>query len=180
MFKFIKMHIPDIVLIEPQVLADTRGEFLEFFKMSEFQTQGISVNWAQTIYSKSRKNVLRGLHYQLPPQSQAKLVSVVSGEIFDVAVDIRRRSPTYGKFVSERLSGTNKKMFFIPEGFAHGFCVLSDEAEVIYHLSSEYVPELERNILWSDPTIAIPWPINNPLLSQKDSKGPSLAEANIK
>ena len=175
-FKFSRMKIPDVVLIEPRILSDSRGFFVELFKVSEFQANGVPVAFVQANHSRSQKNVLRGLHYQLKPKAQAKLISVVHGEIFDVAVDIRRESPTYGQWVADRLSETNKKMFFIPEGFAHGFCVLSDEAEIIYYCSEEYAPELERTILWNDPAIAIAWPVKEPLLSAKDSAGMTISK----
>ena len=176
-FKFSKMNIPDVVLIEPRIFSDSRGFFMELFKASEFQANGLPMAFIQVNHSRSQKNVLRGLHYQLNPKAQAKLISVIHGEIFDVAVDIRRNSPTYGQWVADRLSGANKRMLFIPEGFAHGFCVLSDEAEVIYYCSREYAPDLERSILWNDPTIAISWPVKEPLLSSKDSGGSFLSRA---
>jgi dTDP-4-dehydrorhamnose 3,5-epimerase len=176
-FKFSRMSIPDVVLIEPQVFSDPRGFFVELFKASEFQANGVPTAFVQVNHSLSKKNVLRGLHYQLNPKAQAKLISVVRGEIFDVTVDIRRGSPTYGQWTADRLSGANKKMLFIPEGFAHGFCVLSDEAEVIYYSSREYAPQLERNILWNDPRIGIVWPVKGPLLSSKDAGGAFLSGA---
>jgi len=168
------MSIPDVVLIEPRVISDSRGFFIELFKITEFKAYGISATFAQVNHAQSQKNVLRGLHYQLPPKAQAKLISVVRGKIFDVAVDIRQGSPTYGQWTSEILSSDNKKMLYIPEGFAHGYCVLSDNADIIYYSSNEYAPHLERNILWNDPAIAIEWPIKDPLLSLKDSKGVKL------
>jgi len=169
--KFLRMNIPDVVLIEPRIFSDSRGFFVELFKSSDFQANGVTTNFVQVNNSRSQKNVLRGLHYQMAPKPQAKLISVVHGEIFDVAVDIRRGSPTYGKWTGERLSAINKRMLFVPEGFAHGFCVLSDEAEVIYYCSREYAPDLERSILWNDPTIAIDWPVKEPVLSIKDAGG---------
>ena len=176
-FKFSRTNVPDIVLIEPRIFSDTRGFFVELFKSSDFQANGVPTNFVQVNNSRSQRNVLRGLHYQMAPKPQAKLISVVYGEIFDVAVDIRRGSPTYGKWAGERLSATNKRMLFIPEGFAHGFCVLSDEAEVIYYCSREYAPDLERSILWNDPTIAIDWPVKEPVLSAKDAGGLVLSKA---
>jgi len=176
-FKFLKTSIPDVAVIEPKMFFDPRGSFGELFKASDFAANNIPASFVQVNHSCSGKNVLRGLHYQLNPKAQAKLISVVHGEIFDVTVDIRRGSPTYGKWVAEHLSESNKRMLFIPEGFAHGFCVLSQEAKVIYYCSSEYAPDLERSILWNDPAIAIPWPVKEPLLSVKDSKGAFLNEA---
>jgi len=175
--KFTRMNIFDVVLIEPRIFSDPRGFFVELFKVSDFQANDVPLTFVQVNNSRSQKNVLRGLHYQMAPKPQAKLISVVHGEIFDVAVDIRRGSPTYGQWVAERLSATNKRMLFIPEGFAHGFCVLSDEAEVIYFCSREYAPDLERSILWNDPTIAIAWPVKEPVLSVKDAGGSLLMKA---
>jgi len=176
-FKFSRMSISEVVLIEPRIFSDSRGYFMELFKASAFQANGLLTSFVQVNNSRSKKNVLRGLHYQLHPKAQAKLISVVHGEIFDVAVDIRRGSPTCGQWVADRLSAINKRMLFVPEGFAHGFCVLSDEAEVIYHCTKEYAPDLERTILWNDPEIAITWPIKEPLLSIHDSKGTFLSDA---
>jgi dTDP-4-dehydrorhamnose 3,5-epimerase len=176
-FKFLKLNIPDVVLVEPKIFPDSRGFFVELFKASEFQANNVPAVFLQVNHSRSQKNVLRGLHYQLNPKAQAKLISVVHGEIFDVVVDIRRGSSTYGQWAGERLSEDNKRILFIPEGFAHGFCVLSDEADIIYYCSREYAPDLERNILWNDPAIAIEWPLKEPLLSAKDSKGSFLSAA---
>ena len=176
-FKFLKMSIPEVVLIEPRVFFDSRGFFVELFKASDFQANNIPITFVQVNHSRSQKNVLRGLHYQLNPKAQAKLISVVHGEIYDVAVDIRRGSPTFGHWVAERLSETNKKMLFIPEGFAHGFCVLSDTAEIVYYCSKEYAPESERTILWHDPMVGISWPVKEPVLSPKDAGGSFLALA---
>ena len=175
-FKFSTMIIPDVVLIEPKIFSDSRGLFVELFKASEFQANNVPAAFVQVNHSRSQKNALRGLHYQLNPKAQAKLISVVRGEIFDVAVDIRRGSPAYGQWAAENLSETDKRMLFIPEGFAHGFCVLSDMAEIIYYCSREYAPESERTILWNDPAIAVPWPVKVPLLSAKDSKGSLLSD----
>jgi len=149
---------------------------MENYKYSEFADFGIKDKFVQDNHSKSVKNVLRGLHFQMLPKAQAKLVRCVKGEIFDVAVDIRKNSPTYGKWVGEILSEENKKMFFLPVGFAHGFCVLSDEAEIIYKSSDEYSPENERAIAWNDPTININWPIKNPIVSEKDAENDLLRE----
>jgi dTDP-4-dehydrorhamnose 3,5-epimerase len=177
-FRFKKTDIADVILIEPQIFSDDRGFFLEITKSSEFQRWGINKPFVQVNHSRSKKNVLRGLHYQLAPKTQAKLVHVVMGQIYDVAVDLRKNSPTYGKWVAETLSGENKNMLYIPEGFAHGFCVLSDVAEVIYHCTGEYSKEHDKGILWSDPKINIKWPIHNPILSEKDQQLPTLEESN--
>ena len=169
-FTFKKLEIPEVVLIEPKVFGDKRGFFMENYKYSEFADFGIKDKFVQDNHSKSAKNVLRGLHFQMLPKAQAKLVRCIQGEIFDVAVDIRKNSPTYGKWVGEILSEENKKMLFIPIGFAHAFCVISDEAEIVYKSSDEYSPENESAIAWNDPTINISWPIENPIVSEKDGE----------
>jgi dTDP-4-dehydrorhamnose 3,5-epimerase len=176
-FKFSRTKIPEVLVIEPHVFSDSRGFFVELIKAVDFKEHGIACDFAQISQSSSQKNVVRGLHYQLNPKAQTRLVSVVRGEIFDVAVDIRRGSPTFGQWVSEHLCEGSKKMLFIPEGFAHGFCVLSAQADVFYYCSREYAPQLERNILWNDPAIGITWPIIGPSLSPKDSKAPLLSAA---
>jgi len=173
-FTFCPLEIPDVILIEPQVFEDTRGFFLEAYKFSEFAVHGIPDHFGQDNHSRSRQGVLRGLHYQKPPQAQSKLVRVVQGEIFDVAVDIRYGSPTYGNWVGVILSGENRKMLYLPCGFAHGFCVLSDTADVVYKASAEYAPEKEAGIIWHDPDLAIHWPVDNPDLSSKDTTYPRL------
>ena len=175
-FTFKKLSIPVVVLIEPKVFEDNRGFFMENYKYSEFSDFGIKDNFTQDNHSKSVKGVLRGLHFQMLPKAQAKLVRCIKGEIFDVAVDIRKGSPTFGKWVGEILSEENKKMLYIPIGFAHAFCVLSDEAEINYKSSDEYSQENERAIAWNDPTININWPIKNPIVSEKDAKNDSLDE----
>lgn len=176
-FQFRSLNIPDVILVESNVFPDPRGFFAELFKASDFKVNGIPMAIAQINQSRSQKNVLRGLHYQLAPKAQAKLVSVTRGEIFDVAVDLRQGSPTYGQAVSAVLSETNKCALFIPVGFAHGFCALSDEVEILYYCSAEYAPAFDRSILWNDPTINIPWPVKDPVLSAKDMTGKFLAEA---
>ncbi|MFH1460515.1 MAG: dTDP-4-dehydrorhamnose 3,5-epimerase [Candidatus Omnitrophota bacterium] len=175
-FKFIKTKIPEVVLIQPQVYKDNRGSFLETFKQSEFKFHGLNLNFVQTNHSYSAKNVLRGLHYQTDPKAQGKLISVVQGEIFDVAVDIRRQSATYGQWVAEILSQANGNMLYLPQGFAHGFCVLSGSAYVIYQCTNEYSPENDAGILWCDPTIDISWPVKKPILSAKDANLPLFGE----
>lgn len=176
-FKFKRLKIPGVILILPDVYKDERGFFLESYKKTAFKNNGVVVDFVQTNHSKSQKNVLRGLHYQLNPVAQAKLVRVVSGEIFDVAVDLRKGSPYYGKWTGEALSSENKSLFYIPEGFAHGFCTLTDVAEVIYYCSNEYAPDFDRGIVFNDPDIGIDWPIENPILSEKDSGLPELRKA---
>ncbi len=176
-FSFKKLDIPDVILISPDIYQDKRGFFLETYKKSVFKENGITVDFVQTNHSKSEKNALRGLHYQLNPAAQAKLVRVISGEIFDVAVDLRNNSPYYGKWVGRNLSAENKKLFYIPEGFAHGFFTLSDLAEVIYYCSNEYAPDFERGVIFNDAEIGISWPGESPLLSEKDAKLPKFSEA---
>lgn len=172
------LAIPDVILLEPKVFGDDRGFFFESFNQAKFEAAiGRHVAFVQDNHSHSVKNVLRGLHYQIQ-QPQGKLVRVVQGEVFDVAVDIRKFSPTFGQWVGEILSAENKRQMWMPEGFAHGFLVLSDTAECLYKTTAYYAPEYERCIAWSDPAIAIQWPLaGEPVLSVKDRKGKFLAEA---
>ncbi len=179
-FKFKRLEIPEVVLIEPEVFYDERGFFLEAYKFSDFSEFGIKERFLQDNLSFSKKGVIRGLHYQNPPKAQGKLVKVISGEIFDVAVDIRKGSPTYGKWIGVILSEKNKKMLYIPEGFAHGFCVLSESAKVLYKTTQEYAPEYEAGIIWNDPEIGIDWPVKDPVVSQKDRRLPRLKDAEIR
>ena len=176
-FTFARLEIPDVILVEVQSFKDDRGFFRETYKQSEFLKNGATGSFVQDNHSYSKRGVLRGLHYQKPPNAQAKLVSIVRGEIFDVAVDIRRGSPTYGKWVAQILSRENHPMLYIPEGFAHGYLVLSEEADVVYKVTSEYSPENERGIIWNDPQLAIQWPIERPILSPRDARYPTLADA---
>ena len=176
-FEFKKLTIPDVILVEPKVFNDDRGFFLEGYKKSEFFANGIQVEFNQDNHSKSTKGVLRGLHFQLPPKAQAKLVRCIDGEIFDVAVDLRKNSPTFKKWVGEKLSAENKRMLFIPEGFAHGFVVLSDTAQLLYKTSNEYSKEHDRGVFWADKQISVDWGIDfEPLLSEKDKNQPKLSE----
>jgi len=176
-FKFKKLSIPDVILITPEVFEDERGFFMEAYKESDFRKFGIDEKCVQDNHSKSKKNVLRGLHYQISPTEQAKLVRCIKGKVFDVAVDIRKDSPHHGKWVGEYLSEENKNMLFIPAGFAHGYLVLSEEAEVIYKVSKEYSGQHERGIFWKDPAIGIDWPLSEePILSEKDRNLPYLAD----
>lgn len=176
-FKFTKLIIPEVILIEPSRLSDERGFFMETYKRSDFAKEGIKEYFVQDNHSLSWQGVLRGLHYQKNPRAQGKLVRCVKGKIFDVAVDIRRGSPTYGLWAVAELSGENSHMLYIPPSFAHGFVVLDDAAEVIYKCTEEYSPENERGIIWNDPVIKINWPIGNPTLSKKDAMLPSLQNA---
>lgn len=176
-FTYKRLDIPEVILVEPKVFPDERGFFMETYKYSEFEANGIPQRFVQDNFSHSVRGVLRGLHYQKAPAAQGKLVMAVRGEIFDVAVDIRKGSPTYGRWVGVRLSSENRRMLWVPEGFAHGFVVLSEEADVMYKVTSEYAPELDRGIRWNDPEIGIDWPVKNPILSPKDNAQPFLAEA---
>ena len=169
-FTFKRLSIPDVILIEPQSFSDDRGFFFESFKESDFFSNGIDKNFVQDNFSHSVNGVIRGLHFQKAPKAQSKLVTVLKGKIFDVAVDIRKNSPTYGKWVSEILSGDTHNLLYVPEGFAHGFCVISDEADVLYKVSNEYSQEHERSIIWNDPKLNIEWPIKKPVISNKDNK----------
>ena len=175
-----KLSIPDVILFTPKVFGDDRGYFYESFHHANFEAAvGRSVNFAQDNHSKSAKGVLRGLHYQIA-QPQGKLVRVTHGEVFDVAVDIRKSSPTFGQWVGEILSEHNKHQLWVPEGFAHGFLVLSDTAEFLYKTTDYYSPASERSIRWDDPSIAINWPTTMPPnLSEKDSRGKLLAESEV-
>jgi len=172
--------IPDVLIIEPRVFQDERGFFLESYQKNKFREAGIEVDFVQDNHSKSCHGTLRGLHYQLQ-QPQGKLVRVIAGEVFDVSLDVRRHSPTFGQWVGTYLSAENKKMLWMPAGFAHGFYVTSAEAEVIYKASDYYAPEWERCILWNDPAINIQWPVEGelPILSTKDLKGKLLTEAEV-
>ena len=173
--KFSKTSLPGVLLVEPDVYKDDRGFFLETYHQKKYAEGEIAKSFVQDNRSHSKRNVLRGLHYQLQ-KPQAKLVYVITGEIFDVAVDIRRGSQTFGKWEGVYLSSDNNRQVFIPEGFAHGFCVLSETADVLYKCTDFYDPDDEYGILWSDPTIGIEWPIVKPFLSPKDSGYPQLKE----
>ncbi|MDG6898478.1 MAG: dTDP-4-dehydrorhamnose 3,5-epimerase [Nitrososphaerota archaeon] len=174
---FGRLKIPEVFVVKATVFEDNRGCFAEVFKKSELANEGIRTSFVQDNYSHSVKGVLRGLHYQLDPRAQSKFVYAVNGEIFDVAVDLRRNSPTYGGWVGVTLSSDAWTGVFIPEGFAHGFCVLSEEADVVYKVSREYVPELERGVRWDDRRLGIAWPCRNPVLSARDAALPSLEAA---
>ncbi|UXV18286.1 dTDP-4-dehydrorhamnose 3,5-epimerase [Pseudomonas fluorescens] len=178
--KHTELAISDVVLIEPRVFGDERGFFFESFNQEQFESAiGRSVKFVQDNHSRSVRNVLRGLHYQVR-QPQGKLVRVVSGEIFDVAVDIRKGSATFGQWVGEVLSAENKRQLWIPEGFAHGFVVLSESAELLYKSTDYYAPAHERCLAWDDPSLAIKWPIDGtPTLSDKDTKGQLLSAAEV-
>ena len=169
--------IPDVLLLEPRVFGDERGFFLESWNKRTFAELGITADFVQDNHSRSQKNVLRGLHYQIE-HAQGKLVRVTAGEVYDVAVDLRRSSPTFGRWVGFTLSAADKRMAWIPPGFAHGFLVTSDSAEFLYKTTDYYSPAHERTLLWNDPRLAIPWPLDGePLLAAKDKAGTPLAAA---
>ena len=172
-FIFERLSIPDVVLIKPKVFDDERGFFLETYKQSDFSGFGINNTFIQDNRSFSKKGVLRGLHFQTSPFEQAKLVTVVKGRIFDVAVDIRKTSNTFGKYVSTELSEADHNMIYVPRSFAHGFVALEDSI-VEYKADNPYSKEHESGIIWNDPKVAIKWPINNPLISEKDSAWKSI------
>jgi dTDP-4-dehydrorhamnose 3,5-epimerase len=169
-FYFQQAELPGVVVIEPKVFADERGFFVETFKQSDFDAAGMRAGFVQENHSKSVRGTLRGLHFQRAPKAQGKLVRTIVGEIFDVAADVRLDSPTFGKWVGVHLTATNKRSLFVPPGYAHGFCVLSDEAEVIYKTTAEYAPAFECGVRWDDPALAIDWPISNPVLSARDER----------
>jgi dTDP-4-dehydrorhamnose 3,5-epimerase len=176
-FRFTRTTIADVLLIEPPVFPDQRGFFMETYKRSEFATQGISEIFVQCNHSKSSKGILRGLHYQNRPKAQGKLIRTVGGEIYDVAVDIRIGSPTFGKWAAIALSAESKRMLYVPAGFAHGFCVTSEDAEIQYMTTEEYAPDLEYGLIWNDPDLGIDWPITKPILSPRDRAWPRLRDA---
>ena len=179
MFSFNKTEIEGVYIIEPKVFGDERGYFMETYREEDFKNAGLDYDFVQDNQSRSRKGVLRGLHYQ-KNFPQAKLVRVIQGEVFDVAVDLRKNSKTYGKWVGVVLSAENKKMFMIPRGFAHGFVVLSETAEFVYKCDEKYHPEDEGGIMWNDPDVGIVWPYKGePQLSEKDKLHPSLKESKI-
>jgi len=175
-----RLRIPDVVLLEPKVFGDERGFFYESFNQARFEEAiGRSANFVQDNHSRSAKGVLRGLHYQIQ-QAQGKLVRVVAGTVFDVAVDLRKSSPTFGQWVGEILSGDNKRQLWVPEGFGHGFVVLSENAEFLYKTTDYYAPQHERSIAWNDPDLAIDWQFEGtPSLSAKDANGTPLHQAEV-
>lgn len=178
--KLIDTAIPDVKIIEPQVFGDERGFFMEVWHAEKFAALGIDATFAQDNHSKSERNVLRGLHYQIC-RPQGKLVRCTAGEIFDVAVDIRCASPTFRQWVGATLSAENKRQLWIPQGFAHGFFVISEEAEVIYKCTDVYAPEYDRSLVWNDPELAINWPLGetSPIQSEKDAAAPGLHDAEL-
>ena len=178
---FINTNIPEVVIIKPEVFTDSRGEFLETYRLVEFSNAGIETGFVQDNYAGSKLGVLRGLHYQIQ-KSQGKLVRVINGEIFDVAVDLRKSSPTFGRYVGIRLDDKDKKMLWIPPGFAHGYYVMSDWAEMEYKVTEYYAPEFERTIIWNDPKLKIDWPLledGHPILSEKDLQAQEFHDADL-
>jgi dTDP-4-dehydrorhamnose 3,5-epimerase len=175
-FTFYRTQLPGVVIIEPKVFADDRGFFVETYKRSDFVAGGIDVDFVQENHSKSVRGTLRGLHFQHPPKAQAKLVRAIEGEVFDVVVDIQKGSPTFGRWEAVLLSAENRRSVYVPAGYAHGFCVTSAEAQVVYKTSAEYAPELEDGVRWDDPALAIPWPITGPILSPRDGRWPTLSD----
>jgi dTDP-4-dehydrorhamnose 3,5-epimerase len=176
-FQFSRTRIPEVILIEPRVYLDRRGFFMESYKRSEFAAHGICETFVQSNHSFSAKDVLRGLHYQRNPKAQGKLVRALVGSIFDVAVDMRRGSPTFGKWLGVELSAVTRSMLYVPPGFAHGFCVTSERAEILYMTTEEYAPAYEAGVSWQDPDLAISWPTANPELSERDAHWPIFREA---
>lgn len=173
--KFTPLEIPGVVLVEPDVFTDARGFFTEIYHQKKYADHGMAGPFVQDNYSHSKKNVLRGLHYQRK-NPQAKLVSVIRGKIFDVVADVRKGSPTFGRWLAEELSSDNRRQLFVPEGCVHGFCVLSDEADVLYKCTSLYVPADDQGILWNDPKLGVRWPVADPVLSSKDASLPKLTD----
>lgn len=174
--QFLKTELPGVLLIEPRVFEDERGFFMETFHRQKFAAAGVDLEFVQDNHSFSRRGVLRGLHYQLK-FPQGKLVRAIRGEIFDVAVDVRRSSPTFGKWCGYVLSDRNRRQLYVPPGFAHGFAVMSDIAEVIYKCTDVYHPEDERTVLWNDAAIGVAWPVSDAVVSAKDQQGVPLARA---
>jgi dTDP-4-dehydrorhamnose 3,5-epimerase len=176
--KVLPTDIPGVLLFEPRVFGDARGHFLETYHQQRYADAGVPGPFVQDNLSRSTRGTLRGLHFQ-QPHPQGKLVQCVAGAVWDVAVDVRQGSPTFGKWVGVELSADNRRQLWVPEGFAHGFCVLSESADFSYKCTALYSPETERTIRWDDPALAIPWPVTQPLLSAKDAAAPRLSEAKV-
>jgi dTDP-4-dehydrorhamnose 3,5-epimerase len=179
-FTFKKSPLPGLLIIEPRVFPDGRGFFMEFYNRDEFAQNGLTEPFVQDNHSRSRKGVVRGLHYQIKPAPMGKLVKCASGSIFDAGVDVRKGSPTFGKWYGEILTGDNHKMLYLPPGFAHGFLALDDNTEVIYACTNVYSPESERALLWNDPAVGIKWPLDKAgkvVVSDKDARSPGLKDA---
>lgn len=175
-FRFEQLDVPGLVLVEETRHGDGRGFFAETYRRSAFVRAGIAAEFVQDNHARSSRGVLRGLHYQIPPRAQGKLVRVVRGEVFDVALDLRRGSPTYGRWAGVRLDGESGRMLWVPPGFAHGYVVLSERADLLYKVTAEYAPELDRGVRWDDPAVGVAWPLADPVLSEKDRGLPPLAD----
>ncbi|WP_338865418.1 dTDP-4-dehydrorhamnose 3,5-epimerase [Myxococcus stipitatus] len=176
--KVTPLEIPELLLVEPKVFGDDRGFFMEMFHAKRYADAGIPGPFVQDNYSRSSRGTLRGLHFQ-EPQGQGKLVQVLAGRVYDVAVDVRRGSRTFGQWAAVELSAENRRQLWIPPGFAHGFCVTSESADFHYKCTTLYAPETERCIAWNDPDLAIPWPVSEPLMSPKDLRAPRLKDAPV-
>jgi len=174
----LKTELPGVLILEPKRFGDDRGFFMEMFHVKRYADAGIPGPFVQDNFSRSAKGILRGLHFQ-EPHAQGKLVQVLAGAVYDVAVDVRRGSPTFGKFVGVELSVDNRRQLWVPAGFAHGFCVLSESADFHYKCTDVYTPASERGLAWNDPDLGIPWPVTSPLLSPKDSAAPRLKDAPV-
>lgn len=175
-FEFIPQSVPDVLLVRPRAFGDDRGFFMETWRRSAFAKAGLPIDFVQDNVARSlRKGVLRGLHFQKGPHAQSKLVRCSVGRIFDVAVDIRGGSPTYGSYVAAELSEDDRAMLFVPKGFAHGYVTLTDVTEVTYKVDAEYAPAAEGGLLWNDPTVGVPWPVREPALNERDRKWPGLS-----
>lgn len=176
-FEFIPQSVPDVLLVRPRAFGDDRGFFMETWRRSAFAKAGLPVDFVQDNVARSlRKGVLRGLHFQKGPHAQSKLVRCAVGRIFDVAVDIRGGSPTFGNYVAMELSEDDRAMLFVPKGFAHGYVTLTDVSEVTYKVDAEYAPAAEGGLLWSDPVVGVPWPVREPTLNERDRKWPVLSQ----
>jgi dTDP-4-dehydrorhamnose 3,5-epimerase len=176
-FRFTSLSLAEVIVIEPEIFVDSRGCFFETYKYSEFYRNGITASFVQGNQSHSCYGTLRGLHYQNPPHAQGKLIRVVQGEVFDVVVDLRRGSPGFGRWAATSLSAENRRMLYIPPGFAHGALVVSREATLLYMVTSEYNPSSEAGVIWNDPELGIPWPCQEPILSFRDQCWPTLERA---
>ena len=174
--KFTPADLPGVTIVEPEIFADERGYLMETYKRSEFVAAGLTAEFVQENHSRSVHGTLRGLHLQCEPKAQAKLVRVIEGAVFDVVADVCRDSPTFGQWVGVILSAENRRLLFVPAGYAHGFCVTSPEAQVVYKMTAEYAPELEDGVRWDDPLLAITWPLASPQLSLRDSRWPALGQ----
>jgi len=175
-FTFERLEIPEVVLVRPTRLGDPRGFFAETYRESVFAGAGILGPFVQDNLARSGPRVLRGLHFQTPPRPQGKLIQVVRGAVFDVAVDLRRGSPTYARWVARELSDSDGSLMWVPPGFAHGYVVLSDGADITYKITAEYDPKLDRGVRWDDPAVGVAWPVRDPILSVRDRKLPLLAD----